>query len=256
MSLKAQGVSFGYGKAGVLEDVTFTVAPGEVLGLVGPNGAGKSTLLNVLTRVLEPSSGTVTLDGRELRRYSRLELAKRLAVVPQAGDVPEAFTALELVLMGRTPHLGFLARETRHDHAVVERAMRQADVWRFKDRVASTLSGGERQRVLLALALAQEPSYLLLDEPTNHLDLRYQTEILALSKRVARDGLGVLAVLHDLNLAARACDRVLVLNAGRVVAVGKPEDVFTEKLLLEVYQAEAHVFTQPGSRLPVILPRV
>ena len=256
MSLKAQGVSFGYGKAGVLEDVTFTVAPGEVLGLVGPNGAGKSTLLNVLTRVLEPSSGTVTLDGRELRRYSRLELAKRLAVVPQADDVPEAFTALELVLMGRTPHLGFLARETRHDHAVVERAMRQADVWRFKDRVASTLSGGERQRVLLALALAQEPSYLLLDEPTNHLDLRYQTEILALSKRVARDGLGVLAVLHDLNLAARACDRVLVLNAGRVVAVGKPEDVFTEKLLLEVYQAEAHVFTQPGSRLPVILPRV
>ncbi len=256
MSLQVRGVSFGYGRTLVLDEVTFELNPGEVLGLVGPNGAGKSTLVKLLTRVLAPDAGTVTLDGRDLRRLSRLELARHLAVVPQAGDVPEAFTARELVLMGRTPHLGFLARETARDLERVERAMRHADVWRFRDRAAASLSGGERQRVLLALALAQEPRFLLLDEPTNHLDLKYQTEILGLVKREAAGGSGVLAVLHDLNLAARACDRVLVLNAGRVVVVGKPEEVFTEALLREVYQTDAQVFQQPGNCLPVVLPRL
>ena len=256
MSLRVQGVSFGYGRTPVLDGVDLELNPFEILGIVGPNGAGKSTLLKLLTRVLRPDGGTVTLDGRDVRRFSRLELARQIAVVPQAGDVPEAFTALELVLMGRTPHLGFLARETRHDFEIVEHTMRAADVWRFRDRVAASLSGGERQRVLLALALAQQPRFLLLDEPTNHLDLKYQTEILSLAKREAARGLGVLAVLHDLNLAARACDRVLVLNGGRVVAAGKPEEVFTEALLLEVYQTGAHVFTQPGSHLPVVLPRL
>ncbi|CAN5863491.1 ABC transporter ATP-binding protein [soil metagenome] len=251
-----QGVSFCYGRTPVLEDVTLELNPFEVLGVVGPNGAGKSTLIKLLTRVLTPDFGAVTLSGRDVRNCSRLELARQIAVVPQAGDVPEAFTALELVMMGRTPHLGFLARETRCDLEIVERVMRAADVWRFRDRVAASLSGGERQRVLLALALAQEPRYLLLDKPTNHLDLKYQTEILSLAKREAAGGLGVLAVLHDLNLAARACDRVLVLNAGRVVAAGKPEEIFTEALLREVYQTDAHVFTQPGGHLPVILPRV
>ena len=254
--IRVQNVSFAYGRTRVLEDVTVELNPGEVLGLVGPNGAGKSTLIKLLTRVLTPGTGTVALDGRDVRRLSRLELARHIAVVPQSGDVPAAFTALELVLMGRTPHLGFLARETVRDFEIVERTMRAVDVWRFKDRVAASLSGGERQRVLLALALAQEPRYLLLDEPTNHLDLRYQTEILSLARRVAAGGLGVLAVLHDLNLAARACDRVLVLNAGRVVAAGRPEEVFTEALLREVYQTDAAVFQQPGGHLPVILPRV
>ena len=254
--ISVQNVSFGYGRTPVLDDVTLELNPGEVLGIVGPNGAGKSTLIKLLTRVLAPDAGRVTLDGHDLRRLSRLELARQIAVVPQAGDVPAAFTALELVLMGRTPHLGFLARESRQDYTVVEHVMRAADVWRLRDRVAATLSGGERQRVLLALALAQQPRYLLLDEPTNHLDLKYQTEILGLARREAAAGLGVLAVLHDLNLAARACDRVLVLNAGRVVAVGRPPEVFTETLLREVYQTDAHVFQQPGSRLPVILPRI
>ena len=257
MSLQVQGVSFGYGRTRVLDAIDLELNPGEVLGLVGPNGAGKSTLIKLLTRVLAPDAGMVTLNGRELRRFSRLELARQLAVVPQAGDVPEAFTALELVLMGRTPHLGFMARETRRDFEIVERTMHAADVWRFQEprrrdpvgRRAAAGAVGAGAGATAALFVAGRA-----DEPP-----RPQVPNRDFEPRQARGcvtGLGVLAVLHDLNLAARACDRVLVLNVGRVVAAGKPEEVFTEKLLTEVYETDAHVFPQPGSRLPVVLPRL
>ncbi len=256
MSLKASGLSFAYGAKEVVKDFGFELRSGEVLGVVGPNGAGKSTVIKLLTRVLTPSAGAVTLDGVPVRRFSRLELAKRVAVVPQAGELPGAFRAIDLVMMGRTPHLGFLAPEREADHEIVERAMRRTDVWQFRERTLVELSGGERQRVLLARALAQEPRYLLLDEPTNHLDLKYQVEVLRFVRREAKSGIGALIVLHDLNLSARICDRLLVMEGGRCVAEGLPAEVLTEARLREVYRAEVTVFAQPGSGAPVVLPEL
>jgi iron complex transport system ATP-binding protein len=256
VSLSANELCFSRGSKEVVTDLSFELRPGEVLGVVGPNGAGKSTVIKLLTGVLEPSAGEVLLDNVRVRRMSRLELARRIAVVPQAGELPLTFRAFDLVMMGRTPHLGFLAPETKRDHAIVERAMRRVDVWAFRERCLGELSGGERQRVLLARALAQEPRYLLLDEPTNHLDLKYQVEVLRFVRREASGGLGALVVLHDLNLSARVCDRLLVMDQGRCVAEGSPAEVLTEARLREVYRAEVEVLEHPSTREPVVLPRL
>lgn len=251
--LCAQGLTFRYGRTPVVVDLSFSLAAGEVLGVVGPNGAGKSTLIRLLTRILSPEAGSVTVAGRELGSLSRLELARIAAVVPQAADLPDGFTAIELVAMGRTPHLGWLSQPSRRDEEVIEEAMRRTDTWRFRHRLAATLSGGERQRVVLARALAQEPKLLLLDEPTNHLDLSYQAELITLIRREAECGLAALVVLHDLNLAIGACDRLLVLNQGRLVAQGTPAEVITATLLRQVYGAAAEVLHPPGLG-PVVLP--
>lgn len=249
-------LSFRYGDEEVVRDLSFSLAAGEVLGVVGPNGAGKSTLIGLLTRLLKPSGGEVRLFGKRIREVGRLELAKHLAVVPQGSDLPETFRVREIVMMGRTPHLGFLASETQRDVDIAETAMRRTDTWGFRGRVVGSLSGGERQRVLLARALAQEPQFLLLDEPTNHLDLKYQVEVLRFVRREVARGLGALIVLHDLNLAARVCDRVLVMRRGACVALGEPSGVLTKERLEEVYGADISVFAQPGTDAPVVLPKL
>jgi iron complex transport system ATP-binding protein len=250
--LNTQGLSYAYKKKTVLHDVTFELQAGEVLGVVGPNGAGKSTLIKLLTRVLEPSSGSITLNKKDIREFSRLELARHLAVVPQSSDLPSDYHVFDLVMMGRTPHLGFLSRESKEDTNLIERVMQRTDTWMFKNRFARELSGGERQRVVLARALAQEPRFLLLDEPTNHLDLKYQVEVLSLVKQEVARGLGALVVLHDLNLAARLCDRLLVLSEGHIAAQGNPGDILKKELLERIYQTKVDVSIQQG--LLVILP--
>jgi len=256
VSLRVRGLSFGYGAKRVVDDLSFEVSAGEVVGLVGPNGAGKSTVIKLLTKVLKAQAGEVEVDGKDFREVSRLELARKLAVVPQLSDLPEAFSAFEIVMMGRTPHLGFFSAETEDDFERVEAAMRRTETWQFKDRSVSELSGGERQRVLLARALAQEPKYLLLDEPTNHLDLRYQIEVLRFTRCEVSRGLGALVVLHDLNLAARICERLIVMHRGCLVAEGEPAQVLSENLIREVYGAEVDLFVQPSSNFPVIMPSV
>ncbi len=255
MSLVAENLWFSYSKTEVLTGIGFRLEPGEVLGVVGPNGAGKSTLIKLLTRILKASQGKIFIDNQDIKTYPRLKLAQKLAVVPQATDLPEAFTAQEIIMMGRTPHLGFLKSESQKDIEIVERIMRHTHVWQFAARTIHSLSGGEKQRVLLARALVQEPSYLLLDEPTNHLDLRYQVEVLRYVQTEVKKGLGALVVLHDLNLAARSCDRILVLHKGQIVAEGKPEEVLRENLIQEVYQAQVSVFQQPNSNHTVVLPK-
>ena len=249
-------MSFRYGEKEVLRNLSFSLQKGEVLGVVGPNGAGKSTLIGLLTRLLKPAGGEVRVFGKRIQEVGRLGLARALAVVPQGGPLPETFRVRDLVMMGRTPHLGFLAPETQKDVDVAEAAMRRTDTWGFRDRAVGSLSGGERQRVLLARALTQEPAFLLLDEPTNHLDLKYQVEVLRFVKREVARGLGVLIVLHDLNLAARVCDRVLVLQRGACAALGRPRDVLTKARLEEVYGADLSVFAQPGTDAPVVLPEL
>lgn len=254
MSFIAKNLNFAYGKKVVVRDFNLELTPGRISGIVGPNGAGKSTIIKLLSRVLAPLSGELYLDDKPLHRISRLKLARQLAVVPQGGDLPAAFSVQEIVMMGRTPHLGFLTAETKTDHDITEQAMRRTDTWVFRSRPVDTLSGGERQRVLLARALAQEPEYLLLDEPTNHLDLKYQLEVLSFVRQEARRGLAVLVILHDLNLAVRACDHLLLMQQGRVVAGGLPAEIITEALVRDVYQTKVQVFKQDDT--PVILPEI
>jgi len=244
--------TYGNGPA-ALDGVTLRVEPGAVVGLIGPNGAGKSTLLRLFTRQLAPASGRVLLDGRELERFGRFELARRVALVSQEPEVPVGFTVAETVAMGRAPHVGLLGAPGPEDERVVAAALAATGMLPLAGRRVETLSGGERQRAVFARALAQEPAYLLLDEPTNHLDLRYQVELLAYARAQAAAGVGVLAVLHDLNLAARACDRLVLLSAGRVAAAGPPPEVLRPELLAATYRAAVDVLTSADG--PVIVPR-
>lgn len=245
-------VEAGYGSRRVLRDVSLELMAGGLVALVGPNGAGKSTLVAVASGVHGMARGEVRLDGVPLERWSRLAVARRLAVVAQGEDLPAGYRAEEVVALGRTPHAGFLRALGEDDRCAIEAAMREADVWRLRDRPVDTLSGGERQRVVLARAYAQAPQVLLLDEPTSHLDLRHQVDALRSARAAADRGVAVLVVLHDLNLAARAADRIVLLNAGRVVADGTPTQVFDEARLRDVYGADVRVWSVDGT--PTVLP--
>ena len=256
MRLQVEGLHFRYAAQApaVLRGLSMALGAGEVLGIVGPNGAGKSTLIQLLTRLLVPEAGEIRLDGRLLRSYSRLALARAVAVVPQAAALPEDFRVADIVMMGRTPHVGFWRSEGSQDHAVVRWAMQRSDVYHLRHRRVASLSGGEKQRLVLARALAQEPRYLLLDEPTNHLDVHYQVDVLRFVRAEAARGIGVLLVLHDLNLAARVCQRLLLLHQGRSAAYGTPQQVLQADILQQVYGEGLHVFAEPGSGLPVVMP--
>jgi iron complex transport system ATP-binding protein len=216
----------------VLRDLDFTVGPGELVALLGPNGSGKTTLLRAIAGTLRRDAGRVALFGRDLDAWSRVELARRVAVLPQSIVLPDGFRVAELVEMGRAPHATRWLGSSAADAEAVERALGDAEAVELADRQAHELSGGERQRVLVAMALAQEPDLLLLDEPTLHLDIAHQASVLATVKRLrARRGLSVVAVLHDLNLAAVHAPRVAVLGAGRVIADGPPADVLLPDLV-------------------------
>lgn len=244
-ALELAGVTRSFGGLTAVDDVSVVFREGEVNAVVGPNGAGKSTLLDVASGLARPTMGRATLEGRPLARYGRRALARRMAVVPQRPDLPAAFTARSVVAMGRTPHQGFFASEGPRDVEVVEAALRRTDALRFAGTPVGALSGGERQRVVLARALAQEPTWLLLDEPTAHLDLRYQADLLGHAATLAHtDGLGVLAVLHDLNQVARF-DRLVLLDRGRVAGEGPPERILDPALLSRVYRTPVRVLPGP-----------
>jgi iron complex transport system ATP-binding protein len=254
-SLELRSVSAAYGARPVLRDVSLTVAGGEVLALAGPNGAGKSTLIRVVSGVLAASAGQVRVDGLDLLRLPPSQRARRVAVVPQMIHLPESYTVGEIVLMGRTPHLGLWAGESQHDCEVAWAAMQAARVDELSDRRVGELSGGEQQRVVLARALAQEPRVLLLDEPTAHLDLKHQVGVLELVRALAQaHDLAVLMTLHDLNQAALYADRVALLQQGEIVAQGTARQVFTSELLSRVYGVPVAVSQHPGRDVPIVLP--
>ena len=255
--LALRDVSFAYAGRPVLDGVSLDLSPGRVVGLLGPNGAGKSTLVRLAAGLLRPRRGAVLLDGRDLSSSSRRDVARRIALLPQDSPMPPAFTGREIAAMGRTPHLGWLAAEGPADHAAIDRALVLADAEAFAHRRVGELSGGERQRLLLARALAQEPSILLLDEPTVHLDLGHQLAMLRLVVDLAHQrGIAVLAVYHDLNLAAQSCDELLVLHAGRIAAQGAPDEVLRSPLVQAVYGVELEVVRRASGRAAVLLPEV
>ncbi|HYM53292.1 MAG TPA: ABC transporter ATP-binding protein [Candidatus Dormibacteraeota bacterium] len=231
------GVSFGYplpdgGRRQVLGGMDLKLARGELVALVGTNGSGKTTLLRLLSGVLTPDAGEVRFDGRPIGDWRKVELARRVTVLPQQLELPVGFRVAELVEMGRAPHARRLFGSTADDEQAVARALADADALDLAHRFADELSGGERQRVLVAMALAQEPELLLMDEPTLHLDLAHQVAVLSTIRRLrVQRGLTVLAVLHDLNLAAAFAPRVVVLDGGAVGADGPPGDVLTPALV-------------------------
>jgi len=239
--LAARGVGFSYRDGHGLADVDLAVGAGEIVGLLGPNGAGKSTLVRVLSGVLGPYRGTIRLDGDELAALPRREVARRLAVVPQESPADLPYTALETVLLGRHPHLAGTAFESDRDLDLAREALARLGAVELADRPLAELSAGERQRIAAARALAQQTPLLLLDEPTSFLDLRFQVELFDLLRELAREGRAIVAVLHDLNLAAEYCDRVVLLGGGRVAASGPTAETLTYATLTRVYGTEIYV---------------
>ncbi len=244
--LRAVQVSYRAGDADLLHDVSLALNGGEVVGLIGPNGAGKSTLLRVLSGLWRGAAGEITLCEKPLGQYRPRQIAQLVGHVAQSATMEAPFLVRDVVLMGRNPHLGRFEIEQPRDRQIAADAMRVTHTQSLADRAMNTLSGGERQRVFLARALAQEPSLLLLDEPTSNLDIRHQMDILATVQRLARQrALGVLIAIHDLALAARFCDRLILLHEGRVLAEGSPEEVLTPLHLARAFGVTAQAYRDP-----------
>lgn len=253
--ITAEGVSFAYDGAPVLDGVTLEVRRGEIVALVGPNGSGKTTLLRHLSGLLKPHRGAVYLDFQNLHSLSPRELARRLGVVEQGPSAGFDFTVWKLVELGRIPHLGRLGRFRKEDEAAVRRALALTGISGLAHRPLSTLSGGERQRAFLAVALAQEPQALLLDEPTSHLDVDHQLQIMEIIRGLAASGLAVAMAIHDLNLAAAYATRVALLHRGRIVAWGPPEETLTPANLSKAFNARFHVRRGPEGLFILALPK-
>ena len=253
--LEVQNVTFGYGDKPLLYDVSLQVQKGEMVGLLGPNGSGKTTLLRLISGLFHPQQGRVLLEGRNLQQWGRRGAAQRIAVVPQELHIPFAFTVEHMVSLGRTPFVKpFWGERTVHDQVIVEDALQGAGVAPFAERVFNELSGGERQRVMIAMALAQEPSLLLLDEPTSHLDIKYQIETLELVQRLNKErGVTVIAAMHDLNLASRYFSRLLLFQRG-IVADAGPAEVLEPGLLSRVYGVDVRVGILRGAKHLSVLP--
>lgn len=254
--LRATSVSASLAGQSVLRNVSLTVAAGEVVALIGPNGAGKSTFLRAATALVPLTAGSIELAGEPLTTLRPRALARIVAVVQQLPEAPASMSVAELVLLGRSPHLGLLARESTRDFAAAQAAMRRAGCEAFADRALGTLSGGERRRAFIARALAQEPRLLLLDEPTANLDVHAQCEVFELLRTLAGDSAGVLVVAHDLTLAAAYCDRLVLLAHGRVVASGPPAEVLTASNVAQVYGDRVAVITDPQHRVPLVVPAI
>ena len=240
MSLAAKDVSWLAGSKVILDGVSVSAERGRILGLIGPNGSGKSSLIRLLAGLRRPASGEILLDDKPIAGLSRRQLARRVAVVEQHSVTEAHVSVLDVVSLGRTPHLSALSPWTAEDDRIVADALAKVELEERRHQSWHTLSGGERQRVQLARALAQSPSFLILDEPTNHLDIQHQIDILRL---VADLRLTTIIAIHDLNLAARFCDAIAVLSEGRLVVSGPPVDILTEGLIAEVFGVRAHVST-------------
>jgi iron complex transport system ATP-binding protein len=252
--VEVRGARFAYGARTAVDGVSFSAREGEFVGLLGPNGAGKSTLVRLVAGLLAPSGGSVRLAGVDPHATPRREVARVCALVPQEPRLDWPFTVREAVMMGRAPRQGLLGVADQYDRGAVDGALAACDLVHLADRTLAALSGGERRRVFFARALAQEPRVLLLDEPTAFLDLAHQQAAMEMARVAARGGLCVVAVLHDLNQAAAACDRLVVMGAGRVVAQGPPGEVLTAARVEQVWGVPVWRGENGVTGAPVVLP--
>jgi iron complex transport system ATP-binding protein len=254
-ALAMEQLFFAYGETPILAGLDLSVATGTITGILGPNGSGKTTLVRLASAALRPSAGRIDLFGDDLASLPARERARRVAVVPQETHPVFEFTVDEIVRMGRAPHLGLLGLEKPHDRKIAREAMERCEVAELSVRSFRALSGGERQRVMLARALAQEARLLLLDEPTAFLDLKHRLAVYALLGRLhVERGLTVVVVSHDINLAARYCDRLVLLRRGSIAADGTPAEVLRPDPIRAVYEVEVEVRTDPSSGRPFVIP--
>jgi|Deesub1362B_J571_1020462.scaffolds.fasta_scaffold00027_135 iron complex transport system ATP-binding protein len=251
VELGVRDVSFGYGSEVVIKNVTLNAFPGKMVAIIGPNGSGKTTLLKLLANIIKPSTGKIMFDGVDIRRMDKDEITKIVSYSPQENVIPGILTVYEVVLLGRIPYLSW--RISRDDLEITKNVLEELGLEIYARKYANQLSGGERQMILIAQALVREPKLLLLDEPVSNLDIRNQLEILDLIKRITRQKeITTITVLHDLNLAARYADKLVVLNRGSIYTCGEPEAVLTPDMLSSVYGVEAKI--NRNNRFVQIIP--
>ena len=245
LAISAQALSYEVDAKALLSNVDLHAKRGQFVGLIGPNGAGKTTLLRALAGILHYRDGVVMLEGTDLKDTTPKEIAKTLGLVPQIAPYTHGFTALELVVMGRYPHIGRFQIEGKEDGRIARNAMKLTETEQFADRTLDTLSGGERQRIFVSRALAQQPRILLLDEPTSNLDVLHQLKVLGLVRRLVDGGLTAVAAIHDLHMAARYCDQLVLMKDGRVLVQGSPEEVLTPEIMESAFGVKASVYRDP-----------
>ncbi|MCZ4564513.1 ABC transporter ATP-binding protein [Rhodococcus erythropolis] len=253
--LHAEKIELRYADRTIVDELSLEIPDGGFTVVVGPNGCGKSTLLRALGRMLAPRSGRVLLDGNDIRSYRTKEVARRIALLPQSPLSPGAITVADLVARGRYPYQSMLRQWSPEDERVVAEALAEVGMRNAADQLVDELSGGQRQRVWIAMTLAQRTPVLLLDEPTTFLDIAHQIEVLDLCSQLHQSGRTLVAVLHDLNLAARYATHVVAMRSGKIVMQGSASDVFTPELLREVFDLEALVLEDPETGRPLVVPR-
>lgn len=253
--IQIQNLQLGYDSKVILKDINLTIEENEFLGIIGPNGSGKTTLIRAMTRIIRPRSGRVVWDGQDISEIDLRDLARLAAVTSQGYDTEFDITVCDYVLLGRIPYRRpFQFLETAKDKEIVEQAIALTESGPFKDRLLKELSAGERQLVFIARALAQEPKLLFLDEPTSHLDIAHQVKILDLIRRLnKKNKITVIIILHDLNLAGEYCDRIVLMDMGRVYKIGSPEEILTYQNIERVYKTIVMVEKNPISAKPYIL---
>ncbi len=252
--LECRSISVIFNESIALDKVSLSISAGDFYGIIGPNGAGKSTLIKVLSGVLKPTSGVVSLHNIDLSSLSRQKIATELAVVAQEENLEFGFNVAQYVALGRSPHHGGLYFESNLDRKIVQDAMIRTNTEHLKNREFDSLSGGEKQRVRIARALAQEPKILILDEPTNHLDIYSQMNLTELLDQINNKGISIITVSHDINFMCRACDQLKLMNNGRIIAEGSSSEVVTEHNLAEAFKVRTFVDINPVTMSPRITP--
>lgn len=254
-AIEINNIEFGYRESLVLKGISFNIEKGEFISIIGPNGSGKSTLLKTLNNLYVPKGGIIFVDGEEIDNYKKKDLAKKIAMVPQDTAIDYEFTVEDIVLMGRNPYKGRFQKDTEDDYKIVYEAMERTNTLYLKDRLITEISGGERQRVIIAKALAQKPSIILLDEPTSHLDINHQMDILNLLKTLNEEkGTTIILVIHDINLASRYSDKIVLINQGKVQGIGTPEEVITINNMESTYNMKVVIEKNKYTDAPYLTP--
>lgn len=256
-ALEVNDIEFGYNENPILKDVSFSIKKGEFISIIGPNGSGKSTLLKTLNNIYTPNKGEIYLHGKNIEEFKRLEIAKKISLVPQETNINYEFTVEDIVSMGRHPYKGRFEKENLEDKSIVEEALKLTSTIDLRNRLITEISGGEKQRVVIAKALAQNSSIILLDEPTSNLDINHQIEVLNLLRDLNKDkNTTIIIILHDINLAARYSDRIIFLNDGEIISEGSPEDVITKKNIKRAYHMDVYLEKNKYTNTPYLVPIV